>query len=145
MKQLSLRPIAVVLVLLLAFVLTAAPGRGADEAAPAKAAAKTEKVEKARKQPRGRLPAYYATLVSAEQREKIYEIQARHAEKINALKTELAAAVKAQDDEVEAVLTPEQKEKLSQILAEAAAKRKKPAAKPPAAKPAEAASAKPAE
>jgi hypothetical protein len=98
--------------------------------APAPAAAEkpasTAPASKAQKS-RGRLPAYFATLVSAEQRQKIYDIQLTYTEKIAALDRQMAELRAKQSEEVDAVLTADQ---LSQIkkLREAAAAKKRNAA-----------------
>ncbi len=94
---------------------------------------KAEKTEKAPKKAKGRLPAYYADLVTGEQREKIYSIQAKHQEKIAELNAALLAATQAMNAEIESVLTPEQMDKLMAAQAEAAAKKKKNAAEKKAA------------
>jgi hypothetical protein len=76
-----------------------------------------------------RLPAYYADVVTEEQRKEIYDIQAKYAKQIQDLNDQLLALTKKQNDEVEAVLTKEQKEKVAAARAEAAAKKKKKADK----------------
>jgi hypothetical protein len=75
--------------------------------------------------PRGRLPAYYGDVVTDEQREKIYEIQAKFAPQIQELTEQLAALAKQQNDEVEAVLTAEQKAKIDAARKDSVAKKKK--------------------
>jgi hypothetical protein len=84
-------------------------------------AKKTEKTEKTK----GRLPPYFADVVTAEQREKIYAIQSKFADQIKDLNEQLAAVAKKQNDEIDAVLTAEQKEKIDAARAEAVAKKKK--------------------
>jgi hypothetical protein len=74
---------------------------------------------------KGRLPAYYGDVVSQEQREKIYQIQATYAKQKEALETQLEALKQRETMEIESVLSPPQKAKLKQIQEEAAAKRKK--------------------
>src|SRR5262245_35174264 len=81
---------------------------------------KTDKTDKTEKKAKGRLPAYYADIVTDEQRNKIYEIQAKHEDKISELTASLAAANKAMNTEIENVLTPEQKVKLKAAQDEAA-------------------------
>jgi len=104
------------------------PASGQEAAAEPKAAAG----EKARKKPRGRLPNYYRHVVDEKQRVAIYKIQEEYAAKIADLKAQLAAVMKEQSEKVTAVLTAEQLQKIEQLKAEAAEKRKKPAAKTPA-------------
>lgn len=82
---------------------------------------------KTQKKATGRLPAYYADIVTPEQKEKIYAIQAKHEEKIDAAKAAVAALTKAQDAEIESVLTPDQKVKLKKAQDDAAAAKKKKA------------------
>jgi hypothetical protein len=82
---------------------------------------------------KGKLPAYYADLVSQAQREQIYAIQAAHEKKIAALREQLDAAEKVRDDEIEAVLDAQQKAKLATARAEALAKKAKAAAEKKAA------------
>jgi hypothetical protein len=87
----------------------------------AKKAEKTEKTDK----PKGKLPPYYADVVSETQRDKIYAIQAKYADQIKELNEQLAAVEKKQNDEIVAVLTAEQKAKIDAAREEAAAKKKK--------------------
>lgn len=84
-------------------------------AKPEKASAATDnaKQEKpAEKKLTGRLPAYYGPIVTEEQRQEIYRIQAKHNVTIDALKTALRKAVEKRNAEVEAVLTEKQREEL---------------------------------
>jgi hypothetical protein len=89
----------------------------------AKKVEKSDKVEK----PKGKLPAYYADVVSEDQKAKIYAIQAKYADQIKGLNEQLAAVEKKQNDEIVAVLTAEQKAKIDAAREEAAAKKKKKA------------------
>jgi len=100
------------------------PAPGQDSDAPAKAAP----AEKAKKF-KGRLPAYYGTVVDDKQRQAIYDIQEEYAPKIAELKAQLEALMKERDEKVEAVLTPEQLQKIEE--AKAAAKAKRAAGKTP--------------
>lgn len=86
--------------------------------------------KKERAKPRGRLPAYFSSVVTPEQREKIYAIQARYAEELDNLQQQLDMLVVQRDKEVEDVLTPEQKAKVMQMRDDARDRRaasKKPA------------------
>jgi flagellar basal body-associated protein FliL len=74
---------------------------------------------KAKAKTKGRLPAYFAQVVDAKQREQIYSIQAKYKEQIEKLEAELKAANDKLKEEVEAVLSKEQKEKLDKLRAEA--------------------------
>ena len=82
---------------------------------------------------KGKLPAYYADIVSGTQREQIYAIQEAHEKKIAALREQLEAAEKLRDTEIEAVLDAQQKAKLAATKADAAAKKAKAAAEKKAA------------
>ncbi len=77
---------------------------------------------------RPRLPAYYARVVTEEQRQKIYDIQRQYHPRIAALRKQLEALEAERDAKIEAVLTPQQKAELEKIREEAAAKRKASAA-----------------
>jgi hypothetical protein len=86
--------------------------------------AETPAPEKAaKKEFRGRLPAYYGRVVDQTQREKIYAIQREFAPKIDALKAQLAALVAERDEKIVSVLTQEQRETIEKLKAEAQAKR----------------------
>src|SRR5262245_2720616 len=91
----------------------------------AKKSNKNDKTETTEKKAKGRLPAYYADIVTEEQRDKIYTIQAKHQDKISELNAQLLAATKAMNTEIENVLTAEQKVKLKAAQEEGAAKKKK--------------------
>ena len=73
---------------------------------------------------RGRLPAYYGRVVTAEQRKQIYEIQAKYHEKILELQRQLQELIAKRDAEVEAVLTPEQKAEVERMRREARQRRR---------------------
>jgi Spy/CpxP family protein refolding chaperone len=111
----------------------------AQKAAPEKAAA----VKKEPAKPRGRLPAYYAQVVTPQQREKIYSVQQSYADRIEALQAQLKELQSKMQAEVQAVLTPEQLKKVEELTAEAKVKRQ-PAEEGAPAKSPEAATAKPA-
>lgn len=99
--------------------------------------------EKAAKEPAeakkatGRLPLFYREVVTPEQRDKVYQIQAEYQPKLAALSKQVAALTKEQNEKIDALLTPEQLQKVAQLKAAAAAKRA-------ASQPAEPAKAKPA-
>lgn len=73
---------------------------------------------------KGRLPAYYSKLVDTDQKQKIYEIDANFDPKIKDLKKQMEALIAQRDEQIKAVLTPEQQSKLADLIAEAKAKRK---------------------
>ena len=77
---------------------------------------------------RGRLPSYYADIVTDQQKTAIYTIQARYHAKVAALQEELETLDKKLDAEIESVLTPAQKTMLKKAREEGTAKRKKTAA-----------------
>lgn len=86
------------------------------------AAPKPEKKERA--EPKGRLPNFYADVVTGDQREKIYAIQQKYAEQLDELTEQIKALANDRDEEIQAVLTPEQKDKVAKAIAAAKAKRK---------------------
>ena len=61
---------------------------------------------------KGRLPRYFASLVNSEQRIEIYLIQAKFRDQISELKQQLEELESRQMRNIEAVLTPAQREKL---------------------------------
>ncbi len=93
--------------------------------------AKQESQEKpaARKKARGRLPRYFAKVVTQQQREDIYEIQARFAARVEELQKQIDALIRQRDQEVEAVLSSEQLAEVRKLREEAkkrqAARRRK--------------------
>ena len=78
----------------------------------------------AKEKPKGRLPAYYKDVVTDEQRDQIYAIQAKYAKQVEDLQSQLDAVKVKQNDEIEGLLSAEQKEKLAKVKAEADAKKK---------------------
>jgi len=79
-----------------------------------------------RKKPRGRVPNHYGKLgLSPKQKETIYGIQSKYRDQIEALEKQLAELEQQEDEEVEAVLTDDQKTRLQEILAEVEARRKR--------------------
>ncbi|HWB00193.1 MAG TPA: hypothetical protein VG713_16985 [Pirellulales bacterium] len=116
MQGLGLRVIAAVL----SFSVMAAAADAADE----KAAAET-KTKKARAEARGYLPPYYKNVVDGVQREKIYKIQSQYEAKMDELEKQLKAMADQRDAEIEGVLTPEQKQRIKELAAEAKTKRAK--------------------
>lgn len=86
---------------------------------------KAEKPKVAKKEARGRLPAYYREVVTEEQRTKIYEVQQKYAAQIEDLQSQLAALRQKQDAEIAALLSKEQLDKVTALKSEADSKRKK--------------------
>lgn len=99
-----------------------------------KAESKQEVKKKERAKPRGRLPAYFATVVSQEQREKVYSIQGKYSKQIEDLQRQMDELTATRDKEVDGVLTPEQLEKVNAKRDEAKAKRASRSKKPAASK-----------
>jgi hypothetical protein len=101
------------------------PSKQATSAEPSpETPAETPVPEKAaKKEFRGRLPAYFSKVVDETQRKKIYAIQLEYAPKIDALKAQLESLMAERDEKVASVLTQEQRETIEQLKAEAEAKR----------------------
>ncbi|MBL9124846.1 MAG: hypothetical protein JNG90_14510 [Planctomycetaceae bacterium] len=76
-----------------------------------------------RAQPRGRLPAYYAKVVTEQQREQVYQVQAEYENQIDTLEAKILELEKKRDDAVRALLTPEQRRQVDQLAAAAKAER----------------------
>lgn len=116
--SLAALPLALALGLLSSPVLS-------QETDPAEKPAAEAPAEKkpAPKKPRGRLPAYYAKVVTAAQREEIYSIQGQYQEQIDALMKQLAEIEAKRDAEVAAVLTPEQQKQVAEMVEEARQRR----------------------
>lgn len=110
---------AVVFPLIASLGLAQAPDKKANNGAKPAAGAPA----KARAKARGRLPAYYARVVSGDQRDKIYAIQQSYEAKIADLQAQLKALTDKRDAEVAAVLTADQKAKVDQLAADAKTKR----------------------
>lgn len=83
----------------------------------------TEPGVKKRTEPRGRLPAYFGEVIDSQQREKIYELQARYLAEIKALQDKIAELEKKREEDVQGILTPEQAEKVKQLVESAKSKR----------------------
>lgn len=78
-------------------------------------AASSESAPKARAKARGRLPNGWGKLgVTSEQRLKIYAVQARYQEQIDALEEQIAALKMKRDQECEACLTAKQLDQLKE-------------------------------
>lgn len=88
------------------------------------AAAQKEKAVKAEKKPSPRLPNNYGKLdLSDAQKDQIYTAQAKYNGQIDALEEQIKSLKEKRDDEIEAVLTAAQKQKLKALQSET--KRKK--------------------
>jgi len=74
---------------------------------------------------RGRLPAYFAKVVTRQQRKDIYSIQAKYKMEIAKLRKQLMQLIAARDQDVSEVLTAEQLKKVNDLKTAARAKRRK--------------------
>jgi hypothetical protein len=81
---------------------------------------------------RGRLPAHYGKVVTEQQRNLIYKIQAEYRPKVDLLEAQLTLLKRERDTKIEAVLTPAQKKLIEEATR---AKAKKPLANVPDDKP----------
>lgn len=120
MKRMPLKQVFLGLcVVPVALALLVSDGRvSADDPAEGKA-----EVKKERAKPRGRLPNYFAAVVSGQQREQVYAIQARYNKQIEDLQRQMDELKEVRDREVDGVLTAEQLEKVNAKREEAKAKR----------------------
>ncbi|MFN0017909.1 MAG: hypothetical protein ACKVP0_06590 [Pirellulaceae bacterium] len=73
---------------------------------------------------KGRLPAYYKDVVTDEQRDQIYAIQAKYVKQLEDLQSQIDGLKAKQTEEIEKLLSTEQKEKLAKVKEEAEAKKK---------------------
>ena len=87
----------------------------------AKPAAK-EGAEKEKADFKGTLPAYYRDVIDGLQREKMYAVQASYEAKIKEAQAALKALQDKRDAEIEALLRPDQLERVQQLKKEARAK-----------------------
>jgi len=76
-----------------------------------------------RTESRGRLPSYYAQVVTPQQKEQVYQAQAEYERQIDELEAKIEALEKKRDDAVRALLTAEQRKQVDQLAAAAKAKR----------------------
>lgn len=113
-----------VLLLAAVTVLVACWANGRPVAAQEKKAeGKAAAQKKERAKPRGRLPAFFAAVVTKDQREEIYAIQAKFNAQIEKLQQQLAALRAERDKAIDAVLTPEQLAEVNKKREEAAKRR----------------------
>ena len=91
---------------------------------PAKAGGEQTKAAPAKRaKPRGRLPVYYSRVVSQDQREQIYGLQAKFQEEIDKLLLQVRKIEEQRDADVRDVLSTDQQKKVDAFVAEAKAKR----------------------
>jgi len=81
--------------------------------------------KKTRSKPRGRLPAYFSSVVSEKQREDIYKIQSNYQEELDKLIAQVVELKSERDKAVEEVLSEEQLEEVQKLRDEARARLKK--------------------
>ncbi len=121
-KHESLRRIVWRRVLPLLVISAWATASAAQEPAGKPAAAAPDKSAAAdagaARKPRGRLPAYYAKVVSDKQRATIYEIQAKYNAQLAKLKEQVDELTVKRDSEVEKVLSEEQRKEIARMKAE---------------------------
>lgn len=86
-----------------------------DAAVFAQGAAESKSAEK--KGADGRVPAYFAQIgLSKDQRAKVLEVQSSYAEKIDALRKQIADLEAKRDVDVRGVLSDDQKKKLDELV-----------------------------
>jgi len=76
------------------------------------------------KKAKGRLPPYYADIVTETQKTQIYAVQDKYARQIADLQSQLDAVQKQRDTEIESLLNAEQKDRLKRAREDAPRKRK---------------------
>jgi len=125
MKSLELRMLAVCFLVAACWGLATTDFQPLWGQEPADAATQAESSDDpadaraARRNARGRLPAYYTRVVSGDQREQIYKIQQNYEPKIQELLAQVRQLREKRDKEIDGVLTPEQLERVNQLRAEA--------------------------
>lgn len=129
MKQLSGLPLGILLVLVIGALLSL-PEQSALQAEQPAADSQDDSsaAPKERKKPRGRLPVFYSQVVSGDQREEIYSIQAKYEPEMDALVEKLVELRNQMQSEIKNVLTTEQLERVEQLKAEAKQRRAERAA-----------------
>ena len=130
MKSCRLSPVptgrvAASLIVTVVLVLGATYGQGQPPAQRQAGGMRAEEMVQVQqpKQFRGRVPAYYGTVVDDRQRQQIYAIQRCYFAQIEDLKAKLEALTKKRDAEVAAVLSPRQQAEVKRLEAVAKAKR----------------------
>lgn len=89
------------------------------------------------RRPRGRLPTYFARVVTAQQREQIYDLQAQYQEQLDELLEQVRKLEAQRDMEVFQVLTPEQQQQVNAWNEEARQRRAGGGTRPTVASPQE--------
>ena len=75
------------------------------------------------RRPRGRLPTYFARVVTAQQRETIYDLQMKYQEQLDVLLEQVQKLEQQRDMEVFDVLSPEQQQQVTAWTEEARQRR----------------------
>ncbi len=104
---------------------TAQPAAGDQKVTPA--AEQPKEKNASPKEPRakkggeftGRLPAYFSGVITEDQRQKIYAIQKDFVAKIRPLRRQIESLTKERDEQILALLTPDQKQKIEALKAAA--------------------------
>ena len=96
----------------------------AASSAAQKAAAESAAAEGKAKARRARLPNYYARVTTDEQRTKLRAILNEFAPQIQQKREEVRALIAKRDAALDEILTPEQRQEIAKLRAEAAARRK---------------------
>ncbi len=121
-----MKRVTVVSLLSITLAWTAALSRGADSTPPGDTPTKPKVAGKDHAKG-DRLPAYYAKIVTPEQRDAIYKIDEEYMPRIKDLQKQLEDLRAEEGAKIRAVLTPEQQKQLDQVVAEhKAAKSGKP-------------------
>ena len=109
--------------LLLAAVILGTPVTQAARAQDRTASEEGETAAPQPQRPRGRLPTYFARVVTAQQREKIYDLQSQYQEQLDTLLAQVRKLEQQRDMEVFDVLTPEQQQQVTAWTEEARQRR----------------------
>lgn len=129
MRHLTGLPLGILLALVLGALLWTPEHSPLQAEQPAASSAdETSAAPTKRKKPRGRLPVFYSQVVSGDQREEIYDIQAKYEPDMDALVEKLVEMRNQMQAEIKGVLTPEQLERVQQLKDEAKQRRAKRAA-----------------
>jgi hypothetical protein len=76
-----------------------------------------------RAESRGRLPSYFSQVVTPQQKEQVYQVQAEYEQQIDTLEAKIEALEKKRDEAVRTLLTADQRKQVDQLAAAAKAKR----------------------
>jgi len=129
MSRSSTKLLGLVLVLAISALLLA-PNHTLLRAQPPAEATQDEAAAtpKKQKKPRGRLPLFFSKIVSGDQREEIYDIQAKYAPEMDALVEQMVALRNQMQEEIKSILTSKQIKRLAELRKEAKQRRAERAA-----------------